>query len=221
MQFLSQWGEFLAAFGTFFLSHSIPVRPQVKSRITARIGTFGFTLTYSILSIAVLTWIISAAGRAPYIELWAWAPWQSHVTLIGMALACILVTMAIGQPNPLSFGGWNNHQFDPQNPGIIGWLHHPLLAGLFIWSASHLLPNGNLAHLIVFGLFAGFSLLGTRIINRRAKRILGTAQWQRLTATKRQIQITRRGLLRITLGLAIYLVILLSHATIIGVSPLP
>ncbi len=221
MQFLSQWGEFLAAFGTFFLSHSIPVRPQVKSRITAKIGAIGFTALYSLLSIAVLTWIISAAGRAPYIELWAWAPWQNHIPLAGMALACIIVAMAFGQPNPLSFGGWNNDRFDPQNAGIIGWLHHPLLAALFIWSATHLIPNGNLAHVIVFGLFAGFSLLGTRIINKRAKRILGMARWQALSKTKRQITITRRGLARISLGLAVYLAILLSHATVIGVSPLP
>ena len=72
MQFLSEWGEFLAAFAVFFLSHSIPVRPKVKSRIVAKIGALGFTLLYSALSIAVLTWIISAAGRAPFIEIWAW-----------------------------------------------------------------------------------------------------------------------------------------------------
>ena len=220
MQFLSEWGEFLAAFAVFFLSHTLPVRPNVKSRITARIGAFGFTLAYSALSIVILTWIISAAGRAPYVELWPWAPWQNHVPLVAMALACVIIAMGFGQPNPLSFGGWDNGRFDPENPGIIGWVRHPLLAGLLIWAAAHLLPNGDLAHVIVFGLFLGFSLLGRKIIDRRTRRILGGAEWQKLSATRREIRVTKRGISRIAIGLLAYLAILYSHQWIIGVSPL-
>jgi len=219
VQFLQEWGEFLAAFAAFFLSHSIPVRPKIKSRIVARIGGLGFTLGYSALSIAILTWIIVAAGRAPYIGLWDWAPWQNYGPLIGMFVAVIIISMAFGQPNPLSFGGWNNQRFDPENAGIIGWVRHPLLVALLIWSASHLLPNGNLAHLIVFGLFGGFSLLGRKIIDRRAKRILGLEHWQKLAATRREFRLTRRGLTRVTIGILIYLALLYSHEWVIGVTP--
>lgn len=220
MQFLSEWGEFLAAFAVFFLSHSIPVRPKVKSRITAKTGALGFTLLYSILSIAVLTWIIIAAGRAPFVEIWAWAPWQNHVPLTGMLLATVIVTIVFGQPNPLSFGGWNNERFDPEHPGLIGWIRHPLLIALLIWSIAHMVPNGNLAHVIVFGLFAGFSLLGMWIIDRRSKRILGLENWQRLSNTRRRLSITRRGITRILIGVLIYLAILYSHEWVIGVTPL-
>lgn len=220
MQFLSEWGEFLAAFAVFFLSHSIPVRPKVKSHITAKTGALGFTLLYSILSIAVLTWIIIAAGRAPFVEIWAWAPWQNHVPLTGMLLATVIVTIVFGQPNPLSFGGWNNERFDPEHPGLIGWIRHPLLIALLIWSIAHMVPNGNLAHVIVFGLFAGFSLLGMWIIDRRSKRILGLENWQRLSNTRRRLSITRRGITRILIGVLIYLAILYSHEWVIGVTPL-
>ena len=220
MQSFIEWGEFLAAFAVFFLSHTLPVRPNVKSRITARIGALGFTLAYSAVSIAILTWIISAAGRAPYVELWPWAPWQNHVPLVAMALACVIIAMGFGQPNPLSFGGWGNGRFDPENPGIIGWVRHPLLAGLLIWAAAHLLPNGDLAHVIVFGLFLGFSLLGRKIIDRRMRRILGGAEWQKLSATRREIRFTKRGISRIAIGLLAYLAILYSHQWFIGVSPL-
>lgn len=220
MQFLSEWGEFLAAFAVFFLSHSIPVRPKVKSRITAKTGALGFTLLYSILSIAVLTWIIIAAGRAPFVEIWAWAPWQNHVPLTGMLLATVIVTIVFGQPNPLSFGGWNNERFNPEHPGLIGWIRHPLLIALLIWSIAHMVPNGNLAHVIVFGLFAGFSLLGMWIIDRRSKRILGLENWHRLSNTRRRLSITRRGITRILIGVLIYLAILYSHEWVIGVTPL-
>ncbi len=220
MQFLSQWGEFIAAFAVFFLSHSIPVRPAVKSRIVARTGALGFALLYSALSIAVLTWIIIAAGRAPFVEIWGWAEWQNHVPLTGMFVATLIVTMVFGQPNPLSFGGWNNDRFDPDNPGLIGWIRHPLLMALLIWSAAHMVPNGNLAHVIVFGLFAGFSILGMAIIDRRARRILGAETWQHLSKTRRNLTISRRGITRIAISVLIYLALLYSHEWVIGVSPL-
>lgn len=220
MQFLSEWGEFLAAFAAFFVSHSIPTRPAVKSRIVATTGALGFTLLYSLLSICILTWIVGAAGRAPFIEIWAWAPWQNHLPLTGMLLATLMVAMVFGQPNPLSFGGWNNDRFDPENPGLIGWVRHPLLAALMIWSVAHLVPNGNLAHVIVFGLFAGFSLLGMKIIDRRSKRILGADNWQYLSNTRRKFTITRGGITRMIIGGLIYLTLLYSHEWVIGVTPL-
>jgi len=220
VHFLSQWGEFIAAFAVFFLSHSIPVRPAIKARIVARTGTLGFALLYSALSIAVLTWIIIAAGRAPFVEIWSWASWQNHVPLTGMLLAILIVSMVFGQPNPLSFGGWNNEQFDPKDCGLIGWIRHPLLVALLIWSGSHMVPNGNLAHVIVFGLFAGFSILGMKIIDRRARRILGTDRWQTLSNTQQNLRITRRGITRLAIGALIYLAVLFSHEWVIGVSPL-
>ena len=220
MQGFSQWSEFSAAFVAFFLTHSIPVRPSVKSRIVAKTGTLVFALIYSALSIAILTWIIIAAGRAPFVEIWGWAAWQNHLPLTGMFVAILIISMAFGQPNPLSFGGWNNDQFDPDNPGLIGWVRHPLLVALLIWAGSHLVPNGNLAHIIVFGLFAGFSILGMTIIDRRARRILGADRWQHLSNTRRRLTFTRRGITRITLGVLVYLAVLFSHEWVIGVSPL-
>lgn len=220
MHIFSQWGEFIAAFVVFFLSHSIPVRPAVKTRIVAKTSALGFTLLYSTLSIAVLTWIIAAAGRAPFIEIWGWAAWQNHVPLIGMFAAILIVSLAFGQPNPLSFGGWNNGRFDPKNCGILGWIRHPLLAALLIWAVSHIVPNGNLAHVIVFGLFAAFSLLGMKIIDRRSKRIIGAENWQNLSNTQRHLAITRRGIICILFGVLIYLALLYGHQWVIGVSPM-
>lgn len=220
MQFFSQWGEFVAAFVVFFLSHSIPVRPAVKSCIVAKTGALGFTLAYSALSIAVLTWIIIAAGRAPFVEIWSWAAWQNHVSLVGMFVAILIVALAFGQPNPLSFGGWDNETFDPENCGLIGWARHPLLVALMIWAGAHMVPNGNLAHIIVFGLFAGFSILGMVIIDKRTRRILGAETWQLLSNTRRSLTLTRRGITRIVLGVIVYLAVLYSHEWVIGVTPL-
>lgn len=215
------WAIYALAILLFFLTHSIPVRPANKARIVARVGGRGFTLGYSALSLAALSFVIVAANRAPIIQVWPWAPWQNHVTLLAMAVASIIAALAIARPNPLSFGGRDNHRFAPQAPGIIGWMRHPLLMALLIWALGHLVPNGNLAHVILFGIFAAFSALGVRIIDRRQKRILGMENWQRLSATTRHIRPSLNGLLRLAIGLAVYVLLVLLHGPVIGAYPLP
>ena len=83
-----------------------------------------------------------------------------------------------------------------------------------------MVPNGNLAHIIVFALFACFSILGMKIIDRRARRILGADRWQTLSNTHQSLRITRRGITRLAIGVLIYLAVLFSHEWVIGVSPL-
>lgn len=220
MQFITGWGEYIAAFLTFFVSHRLPLRPGIKGWITARLGAHGFTLAYSLFSIAVLAWVIAAAGRAPYVEIWAKAPWAQHAALTLMAIATGIFALAIGRPNPLSFGGARNHAFDPTNPGLIGWMRHPLLVVLGLWSLAHILPNGDLAHLLMFGQFAVFSVLGMWIIDRRQKRILGQAEWARLADTAREVRPNPAGIMRLGLGGAAYLGLLWLHLPVIGVDPL-
>ncbi len=220
MEFLTGWGEYIAAFVVFFASHRIPIRPKIKGWISKHIGSVGFTTAYSLMSAAVLTWVIIAAGRAPYVELWGHAPWMNHVTLTLMALATGVFVLAIGRPNPLSFGGTKDSRFNPQNSGLIGWVRHPLLLVLGLWSVAHILPNGNLAHLLMFGQFALFSVLGKRIIDKRRKRILGADKWNRLANTTRKFGLSRNGIIRLACAILLYLSLLHLHMPVIGVDPL-
>ena len=133
------WNEFAFAFAAFFLTHSIPIRPPLRPWAVARLGHAGFGIAYSALSLAVLAWLIAAAGRAPYVQLWDWAPWQNHVVLAVMLPVCVILSLAIARPNPFSFGGAQNDRFDPASPGIVRLTRHPLLLALGIWSAAHIL----------------------------------------------------------------------------------
>lgn len=179
------WLEFTAAFAAFFVTHSVPLRPSFRPRLQQALGRRGFTLTYSALSLATLGWLIAAAGRAPYVPLWDWAPWQNLVPLIVMLPVCLTLSLAIARPNPFSFGGARNETFDPARPGIVRLHRHPLLLALALWATAHVLPNGDLAHVILFGIFAGFAALGQRLIDRRKRREMG-ADWDRLRATVRR-----------------------------------
>ncbi|SMR72656.1 Uncharacterized membrane protein [Aliiroseovarius halocynthiae] len=215
------WITYIIAIILFFLTHSLPVRPVSKARIVARIGAPGFTIGYSALSIAALGFVIYAANNAPITQLWPWAPWQNHVTLLAMAFAVAIAALAIGRPNPLSFGGRHNGSFDPNAPGIAGWIRHPLLAALLIWALGHLVPNGNLSHVILFGIFGVFAAFGMRIIDRRQKRILGAETWAHLSRTRHQIRFNIGGLIRLAIGLAVYLALIHLHGPVIGAYPLP
>jgi uncharacterized membrane protein len=219
------WVEFVMAYTVFFLSHSVPVRPPVRPWLQARLGTVGFVPAYSFLSLGVLAWLIGAAGRAPYVPLWAWSPWQAHLTLAVMLPACLILVLSIARPNPFSFGGARNDRFDPARPGIVRWSRHPLLLALVLWTAAHVVPNGDLAHVVLFGTFAAFALLGGRLIDRRKRREM-EAGWQRLrvaVASAPRLPSTVSGVtaLRLTAGLSLYATLILLHPFLFGVSPLP
>jgi uncharacterized membrane protein len=219
------WFEFVAAYVAFFLSHSIPVRPPMRPWLQARLGSSGFTLAYSALSVAVLAWLIGAAGRAPHVPLWDWAPWQVHVPLIVMGPVCLILALSIARPNPFSFGGARNVLFDPAQPGIVRWSRHPLLLALALWAAAHVVPNGDLAHVILFGIFAAFAVLGGRLIDRRKRREM-RAEWHRLRAVVQgapllssHASISKR--VRLVAGSVLYATLLWVHPVLFGVSPLP
>lgn len=218
------WLEYILAFAAFFLTHSLPVRPPMRPWLQAWLGRTGFGLAYSALSLASLTWIIIAAARAPYVPLWDWAPGQNHVVLAAMAPVCMVAALAVARPNPFSFGGARNDLFDPSRPGIVRVTRHPLLLAMALWAGAHIVPNGDLAHVILFGTFFAFALFGGRLVDRRKRREMGSA-WDALEAKRRTgpliaPQSWSGVATRLVLAAGLYLALLWLHPWLFGVSPL-
>ncbi|SIT81998.1 NnrU family protein [Pontibaca methylaminivorans] len=220
------WGEFIAAFAAFFASHVIPMRPAIRSRLMARMGVRGYFMGFSALSVAVLIWLIIAAHGAPYVEIlppwriWRWAP------VLVMPFVVALVVAGMMRVNPLSFGGVGRRPFDPADPGILGFTRHPMLIALLLWSVAHLLANGDLAHVILFGMFAGFAVMGMALTDRRKRRDLGAEAWADLARNTGWFSPSRLAGLRpdpraTLLVLLTFAVLLWLHPLVIGVSPLP
>jgi uncharacterized membrane protein len=219
------WSGFIIAYVVFFLSHSLPVRPPLRPWLQRRLGRGGFTLAYSALSLAVLAWLIAAAGRAPHVPLWDWAAWQVYVPLTMMLPVCLILALSIARPNPFSFGGARNERFDPMRPGIVRWARHPMLLALALWAAAHVVPNGDLAHGVLFGTFAVFAGIGGRLIDRRKQRERG-AEWHRLRLAVARAplfssSVSAVHMLRLSAGVALYAVLIWLHPFLAGVSPLP
>lgn len=221
---LAGWAEYCVAFVVFFAAHNIPTRPSVKTAITARIGARGFGIGYGLVSLVALYWLLMSAGRAPIVEVWAWAPWQNMVPVIAMIPVCAILCFGLARPNPFSFGGRKNDQFDPREPGLIRLIRHPALAALALWAAAHTVANGHLAHVIMFGVFTLFALLGMRMIDRRKQREMPdwSQQLSAMRASSLRSTPRHRGSFTIRLGLSIllYIALLRGHGLIIGVYPL-
>jgi uncharacterized membrane protein len=143
-----------------------------------------------------------------------------------MLPVCLILALAVGRPNPFSFGGVRNDAFDPARPGIVRLTRHPVLLALAIWAFAHVVPNGDLAHGLLFGTFAVFALVGGRLVDRRKRREMGE-DWTHLDAARKAAPLpppprSWPGLvLRLALGVALYLGLVWLHPWLFAVSPLP
>ena len=220
------WAGFAAVFAGFFLTHSVPVRPAIKSRIITPLGLRGFNISYSILSLGMLTLLIWSAGRAPFVALWAQMAWQRHVAHLGMLCVCLILALGLARPKPFSFGRARNDAFDPAHPGIVRLFRHPILVALAIWAAVHVLPNGDVAHVLLFGVLGGFAIGGCTPTNRRKRAQMGSEVWNVLNDKVTQAPRIARPVswsgfaLRLASGAAGFAVLIHLHRHVIGVTAL-
>lgn len=173
--------EFLVALALFLLSHAIPARPAIRQRLVATVGERAYLICYSFLSLALLAWLIDAARRAPFVAIWELARWQYFVPLALMLPASMLLVGGAISANPLSVT-FSRATYDPARPGLVAVTRHPLLWAFALWAFGHLVPNGDLVGLVMFGGFGLFACAGMAAIDRRRRRVLGRGAWQEIAA---------------------------------------
>lgn len=178
---MNHWLLFALAFAVFLGSHAIPMRPAVRGTLVRYLGRSGYLLGYSLLSLALLYALILAANAAPRVALWGPAPWQRWLVNLAMPVAIGLAVFGAGAPNPLGTGG-RAAGFDPERPGIAGVTRHPLMWSFALWAGAHLVANGELAHVILFGAMLGFALAGIAAAEARARRLPDFAALSRRTS---------------------------------------
>ncbi|MDA7965097.1 NnrU family protein [Ruegeria sp.] len=221
---MTGWGPFIAALAAFMLSHMIPARPAVRDRLIGVLGRTGYFTAYSGLSLLVLGWLVVTAANAPYVEVippYAALRW---LPLLVMPVVCWLAVAGLVIRNPFSFGGLGRKPFDPSRPGILRLTRHPILLSLMLWAVLHLLVNGSLSHVILFGLFAGFAGLGMVLIDRRTARSMG-ADWPRMSCNTARLSLRAPRpwppLWVWLIAAVAYAALLHLHTAVIGLSPLP
>lgn len=227
------WLPFALALAVFAGSHYLPVVTGWREALVARFGRRGYFTAYGLLSLLLLGWVIVAAGRAPYVEIWPQQGWQRWVPNLAMPVACVLAACGLGMAQPFTLGGRRSARLDPGDPGLAAVTRHPVLLALAFWAGAHLVANGDLAHVVVFGGFLGMALVAMRAGDRRAAAALPAGEAAAFFAATATLSLAplgeagwwrgnlRRLLPRVVIGLLVWLGALLLHPAVIGVSPLP
>ncbi len=208
--------EVAIAMAVFLLSHVAIARTRIRPVLIERLGRRGYLTAYSILSVALLAWVIVALLESPRVWLWPTPGWAYPFALVVSAAAFALIGIGAVVRNPLSVA-FRSKGFDPERPGIVGWIRHPLIWGLGLWGFAHVPANGDWPSLLLFAGSALFALIGARAVDRRKKRHFGVLEWGRLTAGAGSLDPT--ALLGGGLGLALWAVALVLHPALFGVDP--
>jgi len=224
--------ELVLAVAVFIASHTIPAYRPLRDALVGLMGERVYMIVYSVISLAILVWLGVAYARAPFVEVWPLTRLAYWVPIAVMPFACIMLVAGITTPNPLSLT-FARGSFDPRHPGINSITRHPAIWALALWAAAHMVPNGDAASLILFGLLLVLSLAGPASLDHKRRAKLGEAEWQRLAGRTSNIlfgaQATGRapidwagiGLRPVLWGLILYAALLHGHGVVIGVSAIP
>ncbi|MBU6461399.1 MAG: NnrU family protein [Bradyrhizobium sp.] len=132
--------------------HALTTRRELRARLIASVGEGGYKVGYALVSLAGL--VLIAKGFADYraagqIEIWQPPPAFKYITEALMLPAVILVVASYIRGR------------------IYTTLKHPMLAGVKLWAAAHLIANGDLGSIILFGSFLGWAVFDRISLKRR------------------------------------------------------
>ena len=149
--------------------HPIVAGP-LRVRFVAMLGERSFLGIFSLLSIVGVVWFVFAYHAAPWTPLWPTVPALGYLAFVLVFLAFLLVTVGIGPMNPTTTRP--HRMIDNKLPvyGITRVTRHPRLCGVSLWAIAHLLVNGNLAALIMFGALLVTAVNGMVSIDRKRRR---------------------------------------------------
>jgi uncharacterized membrane protein len=184
----------------FIGAHSFTMAREQRARAIARLGEGPYKGLYSLVSLiglVLIGWGYGDYRDAGYIQVWDPPVWARHISVPLVWVAFVAFTAAY-------------------LPGRIkGALKHPMMAGLKIWALAHLLANGDLGSMLLFGGLLAWAVAARISTKRRAVvadhggPLAAPAGW-------------RNDILALLIGTAAYVVFLVwLHPLLIGVPALP
>lgn len=180
----------------FFACHTFRwLTPYYRDRLISLLGMRGYKALYSVISLIALIFIVwgYSLSRADPVLLWLPPIWTRHLAALLMLPAMILL---IATYLPGTY--------------LKARLHHPMLLAVKTWALAHLISNGTLADVILFGSFLIWAIAGF-IYCRREDNLKG------FSAPPGRV---RRDMLALFSGVFLYFVFTFYlHELLIGVRP--
>src|SRR4051795_698566 len=137
----------------FFAVHTLTTQRELRAQVIGSMGESGYKIAYALVSAAGLALI--AYGFAHYratgwIDVWNPPTAFKHIAVALMLPAVILVVASYIRGR------------------IYTTLKHPMLSGVKLWAAAHLLANGDLGSIVLFGSFLGWAVFDRISLKHRA-----------------------------------------------------
>jgi len=136
----------------FLGAHVFVTRREARAALIARIGLMPYRALFglvSLIGIVVIVWGFGLYRASGYIQVWSPPSWMGHVTVLLVWPAIIFATAAYVRGD------------------IARRLKHPLLVGIKLWALAHLLSNGDLGGIILFGAILAWAVYDRISLKRR------------------------------------------------------
>jgi uncharacterized membrane protein len=143
----------IAGLVLFLGTHIVTTKRGLRTQLIARHGEGVYKAAYSIVSIiglALIVWGFSSYRATGWIDVWTPPRFMKHFAIALMLPAVIMLTSAYIRGR------------------IYTALKHPMLAAVKLWAVAHLLANGDLGSIILFGSFLAWAVFDRISLKRRA-----------------------------------------------------
>lgn len=120
----------------FVANHVFTVFRGTRAALIARLGKRIYYPLYGVISlvgVAVIVWGFADYRSGEWVQIWSPPVFMHHITVGLMLIVCILLVAT----------------FIPSH--IKARTKYPLLAAVVVWAFAHLLANGDLGGIVMFG----------------------------------------------------------------------
>jgi uncharacterized membrane protein len=142
----------IAGLVLFLGVHTLTTQRGLRTSLVDSIGDGAYKVGYALVSLvglALIVWGFAHYRAAGIIDVWHPPKFAKHITVALMLPAVILVVASYIRGR------------------IFTALKHPMLAGVKLWAAAHLLANGDLGSIILFGSFLAWAVFDRISLKRR------------------------------------------------------
>lgn len=136
-----------------------PAFPTERAALGTRFGEGAMRGTMALLTLLAVALMVIGYQRAEVINVWFPPAWTVHLNNLLMVLAILL----LGGSAPLS--------------PIRRFTRHPMLNAVKTWAVAHLLVNGDLASIVLFGALLIWAVIAMIALNRRDGKPVQEYEW--------------------------------------------
>jgi uncharacterized membrane protein len=220
----------IAASAFFLLIHFGISGTRLRDVLVARIGDGPYRGAFSLASVFGLLWLIAAYGHAPMVHLWDQPTGLRPLAFVLVLIAFLFVVIGLATPNPTTAGMESKlTQGTDIVRGVVRITRHPFLWGVALWALVHLILNGDLASLILFGSLLLLAVGGTATIDAKRRRKFGS-EWTRFSQATSNVPfvaiaggrnalgpaLREIGVLRLIIAVAVYALVFIFHGRLFG-----